>query len=74
MLCSGIHLYTKTSRKPYFKRFLDMKKVHDNSIKITVDIWRRVRDSNPRYLRTQHFESKSKLVFSCPARMKPTFS
>ena len=56
MLCSGIHLYTKTSRKPYFKRFLDMKKVHDNSIKITVDIWRRVRDSNPRYLRTQHFE------------------
>ena len=39
MLCSGIHLYTKTSRKPYFKRFLDMKKVHDNSIKITVDIW-----------------------------------
>ena len=38
MLCSGIHLYTKTSRKPYFKRFLGMKKAHDNSIKITVDI------------------------------------
>ena len=56
MLCSGVRLYTKTSRKPYFKRFLDMKKAHDNSIRITVDFWRRVRDSNPRYFRTQHFE------------------
>ena len=27
------------SRKPYFKRFLGVEKVHRNSIKITVDLW-----------------------------------
>ena len=30
-----------------FKRFLGKEKVHRNSIKIMVDLWRRVRDSNP---------------------------
>ena len=30
-----------------FKRFLGKEKVHRNSIKITVDLWRRGWDSNP---------------------------
>ena len=38
------------AEKPYFKRFSGIEKVHRNSIKITVDLWRRVRDSNPRDL------------------------
>ena len=32
-----------------FKRFLGIEKVHRNSIKITVDLWRSRRDLNPRY-------------------------
>ena len=56
MLCSGVCSCAEIAEKPDFKRFSGMKKAHDNSIRITVDIWRRVRDSNPRYLRTQHFE------------------
>ena len=35
------------AEKPYFKRFSGIEKVHRNSIKITVDLWRRRRDSNP---------------------------
>ena len=31
-----------------FMRFLGIEKVHRNSIKITVDLWRRTRDLNPR--------------------------
>ena len=37
-----------TAEKPYFKRFSGKEKVHRNSIKITVDLWRRRRDLNPR--------------------------
>ena len=35
--------YTKTAEMPYFKRFLGIEKVHRNSIKITVDLWKRYR-------------------------------
>ena len=45
--CSGVRLCAETVEKPYFKRFSGIEKVHRNSIKITVDLWRRVRDSNP---------------------------
>ena len=31
-----------------FMRFSSIEKVHRNSIKITVDLWRRTRDLNPR--------------------------
>ena len=41
-------LYTTTAEKPYFKRFSGIEKAHRNSIKITVDLWRRRRDLNPR--------------------------
>ena len=40
-------LYDGTAENSYFKRFSGIEKVHRNSIKITVDLWRRVRDSNP---------------------------
>ena len=46
--CSGVRLCAETSEKPYFKRFSGIEKVHRNSIKITVDLWRSRRDSNPR--------------------------
>ena len=45
---SGVRLCAWTAEKPYFKRFSGIEKVHRNSIKITVDLWRRARDSNPR--------------------------
>ena len=45
--CSGVRLCAEIAQKPYFKRFSGIEKVHRNSIKITVDLWRRVRDSNP---------------------------
>ena len=38
--------YTKTAEKPDFKRCSDLsgiEKVHRNSIKITVDLWKRYR-------------------------------
>ena len=54
MLCGGIHLYAKTSRKSYFKRFSGVEKAHRNSIKITVDFWRSGRDSNPRAAQHGH--------------------
>ena len=41
-------LYDGTAENPYFKRFSGVEKVHRNSIKITVDLWQRMRDSNPR--------------------------
>ena len=44
MLCSGGHLCAETVEKPYFKRFSGIEKAHRNSIKITVDLWRRVND------------------------------
>ncbi len=37
-------LYDGTAENPYFKRFLSIEKNHRNSIKITVDLWRRARD------------------------------
>ena len=37
----------KNGKSLDFKRFSGVEKVHRNSIKITVDLWRRVRDSNP---------------------------
>ena len=40
MLCSGVCSCAEIAEKPDFKRFLGMKKVHDNSIRITVDFWR----------------------------------
>ena len=45
--CSGVHLCAETAEKPYFKRFSGIEKVHRNSIKITVDFWRRRWDLNP---------------------------
>ena len=47
--CSGVHLCAETAEKPYFKRFSDIEKNRRNSNKITADIWRRERDSNPWY-------------------------
>ena len=41
-------LMRQTAEKPDFKRFSGIEKVHHNSIKITVDFWQRMRDSNPR--------------------------
>ena len=35
------------AEKPCIKRFSGIEKVHRNSIKITVDLWRRKRDLNP---------------------------
>ena len=35
------------SRKALFQVVSGIEKVHRNSIKITVDLWRRERDSNP---------------------------
>ena len=40
-------LYDGTAKKPDFKRFSGTEKGHRNSIKITVALWRRVRDLNP---------------------------
>ena len=34
-----VRLCVETTGKSYFKRFLDIEKVHRNSIKITVDFW-----------------------------------
>ena len=48
MLGGGVRLCAETAEKPYFKRFSGIEKAHRNSIKITVDLWRRARDSNPR--------------------------
>ena len=44
-----------------FMRFSGIEKVHRNSIKITVDLWRREGDSNPWYgdYRTHDFQSCS---------------
>ena len=44
MLYSGVHLCAEKAEKPYFKRLSGIEKVHRNSIKITVDLWRRRRD------------------------------
>jgi len=38
----------KNGKSLDFKRFSGVEKVHRNSIKITVDLWRRWRDSNSR--------------------------
>ena len=46
--CSGVHLCAEIAENPYFKRFSGIEIVHRNSIKITVDLWRRWRDSNSR--------------------------
>ena len=47
LLCSGVRLCAETVEKPCFKRFSGIEKVHRNSIKITVDFWRRRWDLNP---------------------------
>ena len=57
MLCGGVHLCAKTAEKPYSKRFsafFGHRKIHRNSIKITVDLWRSGRDSNPRTAFDRH--------------------
>ena len=60
--CSGVHLCAETAEKPYFMRFSGIEKVHRNSIKITVDLWRRVRDSNPRDLSVYSISSHSQAL------------
>lgn len=47
LLCSGVRLCAETAENPYFKRFSGIEKTHRNSIKITVDFWRRRWDLNP---------------------------
>ena len=37
----------KNGKSLDFKRFSGIEKAHRNSIKITVDFWQRMRDSNP---------------------------
>ena len=44
---AGICYKLKQPKAPDLKRFSGIEKCHRNSIKITVDLWRRVRDSNP---------------------------
>ena len=39
----------KNGKSLDFKRLSGIEKVHRNSFRITVDLWRRRRDSNPRY-------------------------
>ena len=56
--CSGVRLWAWTAEKPYFKRFSGIEKVHRNSIKITVDLWRRGWDSNPRDLSVYSISSQ----------------
>ena len=51
------YLCALIAAKPHFKRFSGIKKVHRNSIKITVDLWQRVKDSNP------HIQSQSLLCY-----------
>ena len=45
---AGVHLCAETAEKPCIKRFSGIEKRHRNSIKITVALWRRTWDSNPR--------------------------
>nr|DAV67939.1 MAG TPA: hypothetical protein [Caudoviricetes sp.] len=52
----------KNGKSLDFKRFSGIEKVRRNSIKITVDLWRRVRDSNPRDLSVY---SISSLLCNC---------
>ena len=47
--CCGVRLCAETAEKPCIKRFSGIEKAHRNSIKITVNFWRRVRDLNPRW-------------------------
>ena len=58
--CSGVRLCTKIAEMPDFKRFSGVEKVHRNSIKITVDLWRSGWDSNPRNLAVQLISSQSR--------------
>ena len=44
---AAVRLCAWTAEKPYIKRFSGIEKVHRNSIKITVDFWRRRWDLNP---------------------------
>ena len=44
---AAVRLCAWTAEKPYIKRFSGIEKVHRNSIKITVDLWWSVGDSNP---------------------------
>ena len=41
-------LMCRNRRKALYQAVLGIEKCHHNSIKITVDLWRRARDSNPR--------------------------
>ena len=60
MLCGGVRLCAETAEKPDSKRFSGIEKAHRNSIKITVDLWRRRWDSNPRTLADQLISSQSR--------------
>ena len=75
MLCSGVRLCAETSETPYFKRFLGIEKVHRNSIKITVDLWRRAWDSNPRTVfGRQTISSRSRYdLFDSPPYISTVF-
>ena len=52
---AGFAYTLKLAEKPYVKRFWGTEKVHRNSIKITVDLWRSGWDSNPRAREGQRF-------------------
>ena len=58
--CRGVYSCAETTEKPNFKRFSGIEKVHRNSIKITVDLWRSGWDSNPRNLAVQLISSQSR--------------
>ena len=55
------------SRKALFQVVSGIEKVHRNSIKITVDLWRRRWDSNPRILADQTISSSGCWDFTPPA-------
>lgn len=48
LLCGGGSFMLWNGENLDFMRFSGIEKVHRNSIKIAVDLWRRTRDLNPR--------------------------
>ena len=68
--CSGVYSCAETAEKPDSKRFSGIEKVHRNSIKNTVDLWRTGWDSNPRAAcATTWFRVRAVMTTSIPVRI-----
>ena len=81
LLCSGVCLCAEIGEKPYSKRFSGIEKAHRNSIKITVDLWRRRWDSNPRAVagklissqpRYDHFDTSPEPAYYTTQALNPS--